>query len=295
MRKTSLLPSNHKFQDGGVFVSTFNPPSPEKEPPVHMAIPHAHNPYFDSKPPPADKQKQQTNNISNVYVPYKSPTVLSTVTTTPTSNNTETKDLKTPPVNNNQAFHDVAAHPILEAKLPSLPHLRGSSSVLQPSLTHLQMIPINNNKVTHAVATHSVSKVEPPGGAPVRGSFSMIQPSLSHSSSIVQPNNMAKTSDMSTPKTSDMIPPVHKDMLDSASPTTIEVIDLTIDTSKNSPSPAGIEVIDLTIDTSKKTSDEPPKKKVKTTTIDIMVMVTMPGVVHPVVKKVQCMVDQESD
>jgi hypothetical protein len=94
-----------------------------------------------------------------------------------------------------------------------------------------------------------------------------------------------KTSDMGMPKMNDMIPPVHKDMLDTASPTTIEVINLTIDTSKNSPSPVGIEVIDLTIDTSKKTSDEPSKKKVKTTTINIMVMVTMPGAVHPVMKK----------
>ena len=38
-----------------------------------------------------------------------------------------------------------------------------------------------------------------------------------------------------------------------------------------------------------------PKKKRKTTTINVMVIVTMPGLVDPVVKKIQCTVDPESD
>ena len=154
------------------------------------------------------QQKPQTNDIHHVHVPYTSPTVLSTVTMTPTINSTETKDLKTPAVNNNEVSHDVATHPVLEAELPSLPHV------------------------------------------------------------CVQPNSMAKRGNM--------IPPIRDTLGIPRSPTDIEVIDLTIDRSENS-------------------SDEPPKKKGKTTTIDVMVIVTMPGLVDPVVKKIQCTVDQESD
>jgi hypothetical protein len=117
---------------------------------------------------------------------------------TPTINSTETKDLKTPAVNNNEVSHDVATHPVLEAELPSLPHV------------------------------------------------------------CVQPNSMAKRGNM--------IPPIRDTLGIPRSPTDIEVIDLTIDRSENS-------------------SDEPPKKKGKTTTIDVMVIVTMPGLVDPVVKK----------
>lgn len=264
------LPGDHKFQDGGVFISTFNSPSAKEESPLHMAISHIHNPYLDLKPPPADKQKPQTNDIHHVYVPYKYPTVLSTITTTPTTNSTKTKDLKTPAVSNNEVIHDVATHPVLEAELPSLPHLRRSLSVIQSLLTHLQMIPVKNNQVIHAVGTHSVLGAEPPRLPPVRGSLSFIQLSLTHSSFLLFSPTVC------TAKRSNMIPPVRRYTLDIPSPTEIEVIDLTIDTSENS-------------------SDEPPKKKGKTTTIDVMVIVTMPGLVDPVVKKVQCTVDQESD
>jgi hypothetical protein len=123
------LPGDLKFQDGGVFVSTFNPPPAKEEAPLHMAISRVHNPYLDLKPPAADKP--QTNDIHHVHVPYKSPTVLSTVTTTPTFNSTETKDLKTHAVINNEVNHDVKTHPVFEAELPSLPNTPRSPTKIE--------------------------------------------------------------------------------------------------------------------------------------------------------------------
>jgi hypothetical protein len=269
MKAPPVVPVDHKFQDGGAFVSTFNPAFAIEEHPLHIAVPHVHNPYQDSKPAPADKHKPQTNNSRHVCVPYESPTTaLSNVTMTPTANSTETKDAKSPHVNNDQTIEDVAAYPLLGAELPNFPHLCGPSSVIQPSLNNLRMIPVSNNKVTHDVAKHSVPRADPPGLAPVGGSLSIIQPSLTNCSSIVQPNSRAKTTDM--------IPPVRRDTSNSSSPTEIEVIDLTVDASENN-------------------SEEPPKKKGKRTTVDVVVMVTMPGFLEPIVKKVQCMVEQDSD
>ena len=77
------------------------------------------------------QQKPQTNDIHHVHVPYTSPTVLSTVTTTPTFNSTETKDLKTHAVINNEVNHDVKTHPVFEAELPSLPNTPRSPTKIE--------------------------------------------------------------------------------------------------------------------------------------------------------------------
>jgi hypothetical protein len=61
-----------------------------------------------------------------------------------------------------------------------------------------------------------------------------------------------------------MIPPIYKDTLYSPSPTDIKIL------------------IFLS------------KKKGKTTTIDVMLIVTMPGLADPVVKTTQCTVESES-
>jgi hypothetical protein len=61
---------------------------------------------------------------------------------------------------------------------------------------------------------------------------------------------------------------------------------VTLASSSTSSTVQSPKIIDLTNE-STEISNEPPKKKSKTTTIEVTVIVTIPGLSHPLVKKMQ--------
>jgi hypothetical protein len=133
--------------------------------------------------------------------------------------------------------------------------------------------PVNNDQRIHKAALLPVLGVEPPltQPSPTQCCYNVQGDTITPSFSSTTVHSTKDVGCTCTNKNDRMIKPPCKD------------------TSVHS----SREIIDLTIENAEE-SDVPPKKKSKTTAIDVTVIVTMPGLAHPVIKKMQSLVESES-